>query len=187
MVRYNLYPLSQAEINAKKQNSIDQLFTEDISTLKSNTTLDGILDRTITGGYPEIITCKKSLRNDWFTSYIESRIQKDILELRQISLAKRQSIKQLLQLLATYDAQLLNYNTLAKKLQISNKTVLAYVELLEAMYIIKIVPSYHVNTSLRVIKSPKIHFIDTGLASYLLHVDKENLFLHKDDHYGSLI
>ena len=187
MVRYNLYPLSLAEISTKKKNIIDQLFTEDITALKSNTTLDGVLDEIITGGYPEIISYEKSLRDDWFASYIESRIQKDILELRQISLTKRQSIKQLLQLLATYDAQLLNYNTLAKKLQISNKTVLAYVELLEAMYIIKIVPSYHVNASLRVIKSPKIHFIDTGLASYLLHLDKENLFLHKDDHYGSLI
>ena len=187
MVRYNLYPLSQAEINKKKKNTIDQLFTEEIAEFKSNTALDGVLEQIITGGYPEIITYEKSLRDDWFASYIESRIQKDILELRQISLAKRQSIKQLLQLLATYDAQLLNYNTLAKKLQISNKTVLAYVELLEAMYIIKIVPSYHVNASLRVIKSPKVHFLDTGLASYLLHVDKESLFLHKDDHYGNLI
>ena len=187
MVRYNLYPLSQAEINKKNKNIIDQFFTEYIAVFKSNITLDGVLERIITGGYPEIISYEKSLRDDWFASYIESRIQKDILELRQISLAKRQSIKQLLQLLATYDAQLLNYNTLAKKLQLSNKTVLAYVELLEAMYIIKIVPSYHVNASLRVIKSPKVHFIDTGLASYLLHVDKENLFLHKDDHYGNLI
>lgn len=187
MVRYNLYPLSQAEIHKKKKNTIDQLFTQEITALKSNATLDGVLECIITGGYPEIITYEKSLRDDWFASYIESRIQKDILELRQISLAKRQSIKQLLQLLATYDAQLLNYNTLAKKLQISNKTVLSYIELLEAMYIIKIVPSYHVNASLRVIKSPKIHFLDTGLASYLLHVDKESLFLHKDDHYGNLI
>ncbi len=187
MVRYNLYPLSQAEISSSKKNSIDQLFTEEITALKSNATLDGVLDKIMAGGYPEIIKYERSLRDDWFASYIESRIQKDILELRHISLAKRQSIKQLLQLLATYDAQLLNYNTLAKRLQISNKTVLAYVELLEAMYIIKIVPSYHVNASLRVIKSPKIHFIDTGLASYLLHVDKENLFLHKDGDYGSLI
>ena len=65
--------------------------------------------------------------------------------------------------------------------------MLSYVELLEAMYIIKIVPSYHVNASLRVIKSPKVHFIDTGLASYLLHVDMESLFTHKDGSYGSLI
>ncbi len=187
MVRYNLYPLSQGEIKARKSNIIDQLFAKDISNIKSHAPLAKVLKNIVRGGYPEIINYKSSLRNDWFSSYIESRIQKDILELRKISLAKRQSIKQLLQLLASHDAQLLNYNTLAKKLQITNKTVLAYVELLEAMYIIKTVPSYHVNTSLRVIKSPKIHFIDTGLASFLLHVDEENLFLHKDSRYGSLI
>ena len=187
MVRYNLYPLSNAEIRKKKENIIDQLFTEEITEIKSYTSLDGVLDKIITGGYPEIITYEKKLRDDWFASYIESRIQKDILELRQISLSKLHIIKSLLQLLATYDAQLLNYNTLASKLQITNKTVVAYIELLETMYIIKIVPSYHVNASLRVIKSPKVHFLDTGLASYLLHVDKENLFLHKDRNYGSLI
>ena len=187
MVRYNLYPLSQAEIHASKKNSIDQLFSETFTASKSQTTLDNVLDNIIAGGYPEIIQLEKSLRDDWFSSYIESRIQKDILEFKHISLAKRQAIKQLLQLLASYNAQLLNYNTLAKKLQISNKTVLSYIELLAAMYIIKIVPSYHVNASLRVVKAPKIHFIDTGLASYLLHIDKENLFLHKDGDYGNLI
>jgi len=76
---------------------------------------------------------------------------------------------------------------MAKKLQISNKTVLAYVELLESMYIIKTVPSYHVNTSLRVIKSPKIHFVDTGLICHLLNVNAENLLIKKDSAYGGLI
>ena len=102
-------------------------------------------------------------------------------------MSKLHLIKSLLQLLATYDAELLNYDKIAKKLQIDNKTVLSYVGLLEAMYIVKIVPSYHVNASLRVIKSPKIHFLDTGLLSYLLHIDSENLFLYKDEKYGSVI
>nr|CAA6811491.1 MAG: Unknown protein [uncultured Thiotrichaceae bacterium] len=187
MVRYNLYPLSNAEIRKKKSNIIDQLFIEGAPELENYASLSEVLDELIRGGYPEIIMHEQSLRDDWFASYIASRIQKDILELKQISLSKLQSIKSLLQLLASYDAQLLNYNTLAKKLQISNKTVAAYIELLEAMYIIKIVPSYHVNASLRVIKSPKIHFLDTGLASHLLRVDKENLFIHKDGNYGNLI
>jgi len=187
MVRYNLYPLSNAELQKKDFNIVDKLFSEEFAELSIYGQLEKVLDSTIRGGYPEIINYDRTLRDDWFSSYIESRIQKDILELKNISLSKLHIIKSLLQLLATYDAELLNYNTIAKKLQIANKTVLSYVELLEAMYIIKIVPSYHVNASLRVIKSPKVHFIDTGLASYLLHVDKESLFTHKDGSYGSLI
>lgn len=89
--------------------------------------------------------------------------------------------------MATYDGDLINYNSIAKKLQISNKTVLSYIELLESMYIVKTIPSYHTNSSLRVIKSAKIFFIDTGLASYLLNVNKESLFIKKDNKYGGLI
>ena len=187
MVRYNLYPLANAELQKKDFNIIDKLFGDDFTALERYGQLENVLEVTIRGGYPETVSYDRSLRDDWFASYIESRIQKDILELKNISLSKLHIIKSLLQLLAAYNAELLNYNTIAKKLQIANKTVLSYVELLEAMYIIKIVPSYYVNASLRVIKSPKVHFIDTGLASYLLHVDKESLFKNKDGNYGSLI
>lgn len=187
MVRYTLYPLSHAELREKKENLVDVLFTEAFTSLQSYASLSDVLESTLRGGYPEIIEYERELRDDWFASYVESRIQKDILELQSISLSKLHLIKSLLQLLATYDAELLNYDKIAKKLQIDNKTVLSYVGLLEAMYIIKIVPSYHVNASLRVIKSPKVHFLDTGLLSYLLHVDSENLFLYKDEKYGSVI
>ena len=187
MVRYKLYPLSNAELRDKKDNIIEQLFNQEFNQLQNYSSLIEVIESTIRGGYPEIINYPRELRDDWFSSYIESRIQKDILELKAISLSKLHMVKLLLRLLATYDAELLNYDKIAKKLQIDNKTVLSYIELLEAMYIIKIVPSYHLNASLRVIKSPKIHFLDTGLLCYLLHVDSENLFLHKDEKYGSLI
>ncbi len=187
MVRYTLYTLSQAELREKKINVVDMLFTEEYAKLKSYATLTDVLESTLRGGYPEIIEYDRTTQDEWFASYIESRIQKDILELKSISLSKLHLIKSLLQLLATYDAQLLNYDKIAKKLQIDNKTILSYIGLLEAMYIIKRVPSYHLNASLRVIKSPKIHFLDTGLLSYLLHIDSENLFLHKDEKYGSVI
>ena len=187
MVRYKLYPLSNSEIRDKKENIIEQLFNKEFTKLQNYASLIEVIDSTIRGGYPEIINYPRELRDDWFASYIESRIQKDILELKAISLSKLHLIKQLLKLLATYDAELLNYDKIAKKLQIDNKTVLSYIELLEAMYIIKTVPSYHINASLSVIKSPKIHFLDTGLLCYLLHIDSENLFLHKDEKYGSLI
>ncbi len=187
MVRYNLYPIANAELYNKNYNIIDQLFSGEFKSLKNKTTKKQVLQNIIRGGYPEIIAHDEDYRGDWFDSYISARIQKDIQEYKQISLSKLRMIRKLLQLLASFNAQLLNYNTLAKKLQIDNKTVLSYVELLQAMYIIKIIPSYHVNTALRVVKSAKVYFIDTGLASYLLNMNTENLFIHKDGKYGGLI
>ncbi len=187
MVRYTLYPLSSAELRDKKENVVDKLFEDSFIQLKNYASLHEVLEKILQGGYPEILSYDRALRDDWFASYVASRIQKDILELKSISLVKLHLIKSLLHLLATYDTELVNYDKIAKKLQVDNKTVVSYIGLLEAMYIIKTVPSYHVNSSLRVIKSPKIHFLDTGLLSYLLHVDRENLFLYKDEKYGSMI
>ena len=190
MVRYNLYPLANAEIKNKSHNIIDalfNLFSQDGVKLSNDSGLEKVIERIIVGGYPEIVTGEKTLISDWFESYLEARVQKDILEYKHISLSKLKVIRSLLKLLASYDAQIINYYSIGKKLQISNKTVLSYVELLEAMYIIKTVPSYHTNSALKVIKSPKIHFIDTGLACHLLNVNSERLFLKKDSSYGGLI
>jgi predicted AAA+ superfamily ATPase len=185
IVRYNLYPLSNAEIQNKNNNLIDQLFQDnffDIDFPSCKFELEQILAFIIRGGYPEILSIEEDFRNDWFDSYIDSRIQ-----MRQINVNRLLQIRKLLQILATHTSSLLNYNTIANKLQIDNKTVATYIEILEAMYIIKIIPSYFVNLSLRVIKSPKIQFIDTGLVSSLLNLNVKNLFENKNGIYGSII
>ena len=187
MVRYNLYPLANAEIRNKELNIIDQLFDNKINRAQNTMSFEKVLDAVIQGGYPEIYFMQPKQRSQWFDSYTDSRIQKDILEYRTISANKLREIKTLLKLLATYNSDMLNFNNLAKRLQMSNKTIQTYVELLESMYIVKTIPSYHVNESLKVIKSPKLHFVDTGLASHLLNLDKENLLLKKDGVYGGMI
>ena len=187
MVRYNLYPLANAEIRNKELNIIDQLFDNEINRAQNTMSFEKVLDAVIQGGYPEIYFMQSKQRSQWFDSYTDSRIQKDILEYRTISANKLREIKTLLKLLATYNSDMLNFNNLAKRLQMSNKTIQTYVELLESMYIVKTIPSYHVNESLKVIKSPKLHFVDTGLASHLLNLDKENLLLKKDGVYGGMI
>ena len=187
MVRYNLYPLANAEIRNKELNIIDQLFDNKINRAQNTMSFEKVLDAVIQGGYPEIYFMQPKQRSQWFDSYTDSRIQKDILEYRTISASKLREIKTLLKLLATYNSDMLNFNNLAKRLQMSNKTIQTYVELLESMYIVKTIPSYHVNESLKVIKSPKLHFVDTGLASHLLNLDKENLLLKKDGVYGGMI
>ena len=187
MVRYNLYPLANAEIRNKELNIIDQLFDNEINRAQNTMSFEKVLDAVIQGGYPEIYFMQPKQRSQWFDSYTDSRIQKDILEYRTISANKLREIKTLLKLLATYNSDMLNFNNLAKRLQMSNKTIQTYVELLESMYIVKTIPSYHVNESLKVIKSPKLHFVDTGLASHLLNLDKENLLLKKDGVYGGMI
>ncbi len=187
MVRYTLYPFAASELRTRKNNMVDQLFSDGPFEPETCSSLEHLMDIIIRGGYPEIISMDSEFRDDWFASYIQSRIQKDILEYKKISVSRLHLVKTLLRLLSTYDSELINYNNIARKIQADNKTVLSYINLLEAMYIVKRIPSYHVNPSLKVVKSPKIHFLDTGLAAHLLHVDKKNLFKFKDAQLGKLI
>jgi predicted AAA+ superfamily ATPase len=85
----------------------------------------------------------------------------------------------LLKVLASQVASLVNYTNIANAIGLADKTVKKYIKLLEALYIIELVPAYSNNRVRRVIKSPKVHFIDSGLASYLLDASVESLMLGK--------
>lgn len=191
MVTYNLYPLSNKELNNQQNNIIDILFDGtilDIDLSKYTNDLRGILDNIIQGGYCEVLDLNDAkFRKDWFKSYISSRIQKDIVTIRDVHEEKLGIFPKLIKVMANQTGGLLNINTIAKKLQIDNKTVKSYIEILKAMFIVKTIPPYFSNKSLSVVKSEKLHFIDTGLVCSLLGVDSENLLFNKDKEFGNII
>jgi len=96
-------------------------------------------------------------------------------------------LSKLLKVLAGQVGSLVNYTNIANDIDIADKTVAKYIQLLEALYIIKLVPAYSNNMIKRVIKSPKVHFIDSGLASFLLNVDVEASMIGKNEHLGNLL
>lgn len=83
----------------------------------------------------------------------------------------------------------MNYTSIVKHIGTADKTVAKYVQLLEALYIIKLVPSYSYSNNMikRVIKSPKVHFIDSGLASHLLNAGVESSMLGINESIGNLV
>lgn len=84
-------------------------------------------------------------------------------------------------------SSLVNYSNIAKSVGIADKTVSKYIQLLEALYIIKLVPAYANNRLKRVVKSPKVHFMDSGLASYLLNVDIKSSMEGKNEYLENLV
>jgi uncharacterized protein len=81
-----------------------------------------------------------------------------------------------LQLLATSTAQQLNISRFANDLGVDVKTIKRWIALLEASYIIFLIPPYYKNHGKRIIKSPKIYFYDVGLVSYLTGIENRALF-----------
>lgn len=81
----------------------------------------------------------------------------------------------------------MNYTSIANSIGVADKTVAKYIQILEALYIIKLIPAYSNNLLKRVIKSPKVHFIDTGLASYLLNASLDASMMGKNEFLGNLV
>lgn len=126
------------------------------------------------GSYPEIVNQKYALSKDWFAAYLDTYITKDVSALANIG--DKRDFRRLVYLLAANASQQLNMSRYATDLGVDVKTIKRWISILEASYIIFLLPPYYRNFGKRIIKSPKIYFYDTGLVSYLTGIHSETLF-----------
>jgi len=190
LASFNLFPLSYSEINGKSINIIDKFFSKSFNYFEDNFENISNLDVTnaiLRGGYPEVYQLPFRARKAWFEFYIKARISKDIATIENIDLSKLKEIDKLLRALSAQIGSIVNYKKISNSVAISDKSVAKYIQILEALYIIKLVPSFANNQLKRVIKSPKIQFIDTGLASILLNIDVEGAMTKQGEFYGNLV
>ncbi len=190
MVSFNLYPLSYSEINKRDINIIDKLFSDDFNTFDidfESISKEEFISAVINGGYPEVYNLPTKAKKAWYDFYIKARITKDIASIENVQVETLSHLAKLLKVLAGQVSSLVNYTSIAKSIGITDKTVAKYVKILEALYIIKLIPSYSNNILKQVTKSPKVHFIDSGLASYLLNTSVESSMLGQNQHLGNLV
>ena len=123
-------------------------------------------DWILNGGYPEIFINKEISHKLWFSSYVQTYLDRDIRgNLRTSNLL---DFEKFLQILAGRTSQELNFSTLSRDVGVSVPTIKSWVTLLEASGIIYLLPPYHRNFGKRLIKSPKCYFMDSGLVCYLV-------------------
>jgi len=190
MASFNLFPLSYTEINGRDINIIDKIFSETFNHFEED--FESIFNLDVTnavlrGGYPEVYQLPFKARKAWFEFYIKARISKDIATIENIDLSKLREIDKLLRTLSAQIGSIANYKKISNSVAITDKSVAKYIQILEALYIVKLVPSFANNQLKRVVKSPKIQFIDTGLASILLNVDVEGAMTKQGELYGNLV
>lgn len=121
--------------------------------------------RVIAGGYPEASCRSPERARKWQEQYIQSIIERDIRDISQIR--DSADTGRLLEYLSHQTAQLLNVTETAKALGHTRATVEKYLSILEKLYLVRRLPAWHRNVQKRLIKSPKIHFRDSGLAAAL--------------------
>ncbi|MGY0634043.1 ATP-binding protein [Luteimonas sp. A478] len=153
-----LLPLSLQELPAARDDALG---------------LDGLL---LQGMYPALHT-QPLLPADWFASYVATYVERDVRQV--LNVQDLSTFQRFLRLCAARTGQLLNVSALAGETGISNHTARAWLSVLEASDLVFLLPPYHRNFGKRLVKSPKLYFVDTGLACWLLGIrDAETLALH---------
>lgn len=169
-----LHPLAQCEISASPPRFLDALFAHAFPARTGRRLGTELVERIVAGGYPPALARMAARRRAaWYRDYIETLVQRDVRDLARIS--SLDVLPRLLTLAAGQTARLLNVSDLAAPFQLSRPTIRDYVTLLERVFLLEPLPPWHSNRLSRLIKTPKLHFGDTGLAAALLGVDAAGL------------
>ena len=116
------------------------------------------------GMYPPVID-RRIPPAGWYSDYVAAYIERDVRQL--INVRDLSAFRRFVRMCAMRTAQLLNLSSLAADCGVTHNTAKAWISVLEASYIVHLLSPYHRNFGKRLIKSPKLYFLDTGLAAAL--------------------
>jgi predicted AAA+ superfamily ATPase len=126
-------------------------------------------DRLWRGGYPALHAAHRDTDPaQWFAAYVATYIERDVRQL--LNVANLMVFQRFLAMCAARSGQLLNLNSLATDCGISQPTARQWLTVLQASHIVTLVPPYHRNFGKRLVKTPKLYFLDSGLLCHLLRI-----------------
>lgn len=172
-----LHPLAQCELQRRSSHFLDTLFRGGFRTRIAEPLGASLAQRIVAGGYPAALARRTPVRRHaWYRDLVETHIQRDVRDV--IRIHSLDALPRLLALAATHTSRLINVSDLAAPFQITRQTIHDYVTVLERVFLLERLPPWYSNRLSRLVKTPKLHMADTGLACALLGIDAESL--HKD-------
>ena len=167
METVELWPFSQGEIDGEPDRFVEAAFARGPAlTHRSTLRRRDYLDRVTRGGYPEAVRRTPRRRTAFFESYLSTLIERDVTELASIE--RRGDLRRLLGLLAGRSGGLLVPAALSTQSGIPRTTLARYLELLSAVFLIKQIPAWTTGATGRAIGTPKLAYVDSGVACHLL-------------------
>jgi len=157
--------LSQGELEGRREDFVDWAF----SGSRLEATRDDPVElaaRIVSGGYPEVLARRGSERRAaWFDSYVATIVQRDIRDLARIE--GLDQLPNLLRLCAARTGSIVNLTELSRSLGLPQTTLKRYFALIETVFLVQRVPAWSANLGKRLVRSPKLYLLDTGLACHL--------------------
>ena len=170
----HLLPLSLAELEGRQPFPLDALGKEVAGERREGS--PDLMDLLFRGFYPRIHD-KGLDPTTWHSGYYQTYVERDVREV--VNVGDSEAFGRFVRLCAGRNGQLLNLTSLANDCGITHTTARRWISILEASFLVLLLRPYHANFGKRLIKSPKLYFLDTGLLCYLLRIQSpEDLRLH---------
>jgi predicted AAA+ superfamily ATPase len=181
-----LQPLSAAELARRPGRFLSDLLEGRLQAeLRSTTTLpDDLARRLLSGGFPNAVARAPARARAWHRAYLRTLVERDardVARLRDVS-----ALARLLELLALRTGELLNVSSLGNELNLRRETVDNYLDAAERLFLLRRLPPWHRNEAKRLVKTPKLHFVDSGLAATLSGLTMEDWSTRRD-RFGHLL
>lgn len=170
-----LMPLARGEISGQKPTFLELAFQGQVAPVKGiSVSGPELIEIVLAGGYPEAIArSTPERRTKWYLDYINAIIQRDVRDIADIT--RIGDMPRLIRLFANYSAKLINFSEIGVALAMDRKTVQRYLDIFTALYITHSMEPWHNNQISRLTKSPKLHFLDSGLLASVLGVTMDGI------------
>jgi uncharacterized protein len=169
-----LFPFSAGELAGRHEGFLKRLFDGTLANGKPISANNDLPARLTCGGYPEAVERKADDRRAaWFASYISTILQRDVRDLARVDALH--TLPNLLKLLAARASGLMNLADIGRDAGLPHTTLTRYLALLETVFLVHRLPAWSPNLGKRLVKAPKLHLVDTGLACHLLGADARRL------------
>lgn len=172
-----LFPFSAGEMAGRREGFVRRLFDGSLSKARGAGSREDLPTLLVRGGYPEAVHRKtEDRRSAWFAAYVSTILQRDVRDLARVD--GLHTLPNLLRLLATRTSGLLNLADFGRDLALPHTTLTRYMALLETVFMVHRLPPWSENLGKRLVKAPKIHIVDSGLACHLIGANTRRI---KDD------
>lgn len=182
-----LHPLTESE-KERKPGALLEIFLAGrlVSRISANqeAPVNHLQERLLRGGYPPAQLRSFERTRQWHRQYLATVLERDVADVARIRATAE--LGRLAEIVALRTATLLNISALAAELGMRRETVEQYLSVLERMFLVRRVPAWHRNEAKRLIKTPKIHLLDSGLAATLTGLELGDWNTRRD-RYGHLL
>jgi predicted AAA+ superfamily ATPase len=181
----NLLPLSRTEIRKRKPTFLKAAFDGILGKPAEVMIADELVQEVLIGGYPEMLRRKDPKRRQaWARDYVKAIVQRDVRDIAEIE--KLDQMPRLLRILAHYSSRLTNFTQIGGQIGFDDKTTQKYVAILEQLFLVRRVEPWFRSQLKRLVKTPKLYFLDSGLLGVLVGATRERVLKDRSV-FGTLL